>query len=259
MRKIKRITTLIAAVGIWAGVSMSASASVTFTGTATAGNGDALQATATFETLAGNLLQITLANSSTGDAHTTANLLSALFFDGASGLTPVSGIVKAGQVQWVSGVGTPLGSDLDVGKEWAYAYTGGSGSESLGSNPPHNATAGVSSSGFGWFGQGNFAPSGVALDGAPYGLVPLGFMTDITHTHDGLSNGQSDPIFENTVILTLSGWTGSDSSIRNVSFQYGTQLTDPNVVPEPTTLIAGALLLLPFGASTLRILRKRTA
>jgi hypothetical protein len=27
-------------------------------------------------------------------------------------------------------------------------------------------------------------------------------------------------------------------------------------VPEPTTLIAGALLLLPFGASTLRIVRK---
>jgi hypothetical protein len=34
----------------------------------------------------------------------------------------------------------------------------------------------------------------------------------------------------------------------------------PNMaVPEPTTMIAGALLLLPFGASTLRILRKRTA
>ena len=31
-------------------------------------------------------------------------------------------------------------------------------------------------------------------------------------------------------------------------------------VPEPTTMIAGALLLLPFGASTLRVLRKhRTA
>jgi hypothetical protein len=29
------------------------------------------------------------------------------------------------------------------------------------------------------------------------------------------------------------------------------------IVPEPTTMIAGALLLLPFGASTLRILRKR--
>jgi hypothetical protein len=30
-------------------------------------------------------------------------------------------------------------------------------------------------------------------------------------------------------------------------------------VPEPTTMIAGALLLLPFGASTLRMLRKRQA
>jgi hypothetical protein len=31
------------------------------------------------------------------------------------------------------------------------------------------------------------------------------------------------------------------------------------VVPEPTTVLAGALLLLPFGASTLRILRKKIA
>jgi hypothetical protein len=31
------------------------------------------------------------------------------------------------------------------------------------------------------------------------------------------------------------------------------------VVPEPTTMIAGALLLLPFGASTLRVLRNRKA
>jgi hypothetical protein len=28
------------------------------------------------------------------------------------------------------------------------------------------------------------------------------------------------------------------------------------VVPEPTTVLAGALLLLPLGASTLRILRR---
>ena len=33
--------------------------------------------------------------------------------------------------------------------------------------------------------------------------------------------------------------------------------TEFDVVPEPTTMIAGALLLLPFGASTLRILRKK--
>jgi hypothetical protein len=33
----------------------------------------------------------------------------------------------------------------------------------------------------------------------------------------------------------------------------------PTPVPEPTTMIAGALLLLPFGASTLRIVRKNRA
>ncbi len=36
-------------------------------------------------------------------------------------------------------------------------------------------------------------------------------------------------------------------------------LVPPAAVPEPTTMVAGALLLLPFGASTLRILRRRTA
>lgn len=37
---------------------------------------------------------------------------------------------------------------------------------------------------------------------------------------------------------------------------YDFELTAP--VPEPTTVIAGALLLLPFGVSTLRILRKKS-
>jgi hypothetical protein len=36
-------------------------------------------------------------------------------------------------------------------------------------------------------------------------------------------------------------------------------LANVTVVPEPTTMIAGALLLLPFGASSLRVLRRRTA
>ena len=37
------------------------------------------------------------------------------------------------------------------------------------------------------------------------------------------------------------------------------QLSNITPVPEPTTMVAGALLLLPFGASTLRMLRRRTA
>jgi hypothetical protein len=35
------------------------------------------------------------------------------------------------------------------------------------------------------------------------------------------------------------------------------QIDNVSMVPEPTTMMAGALLLLPFGASTLRILRKK--
>jgi hypothetical protein len=43
---------------------------------------------------------------------------------------------------------------------------------------------------------------------------------------------------------------------RNVLAQFDVTLA---TVPEPTTMIAGALLLLPFGVSTLRILRKKAA
>jgi hypothetical protein len=36
-------------------------------------------------------------------------------------------------------------------------------------------------------------------------------------------------------------------------------LLNPTAVPEPSTMIAGALLLLPFGVSTLRVLRRNRA
>jgi hypothetical protein len=60
-------------------------------------------------------------------------------------------------------------------------------------------------------------------------------------------NGESAPGFN------MSAQAGGTAATQ---FTY----TFKSVVPEPTTMIAGALLLLPFGASTLRILRKtRTA
>lgn len=57
---------------------------------------------------------------------------------------------------------------------------------------------------------------------------------------------------------TFYGYTAAGG--YNPTVTGGAAITDVGpVVPEPTTMIAGALLLLPFGASTLRILRKRTA
>jgi len=47
-------------------------------------------------------------------------------------------------------------------------------------------------------------------------------------------------------LVTTPG--GNDFALDNISL---------TAVPEPTTIISGALLLLPFGASTLRILRRK--
>jgi hypothetical protein len=73
---------------------------------------------------------------------------------------------------------------------------------------------------------------------------------------DGACNlVSSDPSSLNYVPLYPTGYLWD--AYAQIIYTYN----EPSVVvPEPTTMIAGALLLLPFGASTLRILRKnRTA
>jgi hypothetical protein len=64
-----------------------------------------------------------------------------------------------------------------------------------------------------------------------------------------------------TFIISIPGIT-ANSIISDVSMIFGTTdyATDHTVpltvIPEPTTMIAGALLLLPFGLSSLRALRR---
>jgi len=68
-----------------------------------------------------------------------------------------------------------------------------------------------------------------------------------------------------TFQFTLNGQGGFlESNISGITFLFGTgsdySTTTRTVVPEPATLVAGALLLLPLGVSAVRILRKnRTA
>jgi hypothetical protein len=60
-----------------------------------------------------------------------------------------------------------------------------------------------------------------------------------------------------TMLTALTGLTAEADLVAIVSPDGQSYVV---AVPEPTTMLAGALLLLPFGASTLRILRKtRTA
>jgi hypothetical protein len=63
--------------------------------------------------------------------------------------------------------------------------------------------------------------------------------------------------------VNINSTLGFDSVVATSSqyaFEFDNVAYSATPVPEPTTMIAGALLLLPFGASTIRFLRKaRTA
>jgi hypothetical protein len=51
----------------------------------------------------------------------------------------------------------------------------------------------------------------------------------------------------------------SAAHVQNTSGPQGSGWIGTTAVPEPTTMIAGALMLLPFGVSALRVLRNRKA
>jgi hypothetical protein len=230
MRKLQLAISV--AVGIFAVAVTSALASITFSASDLPDN---LSASATFTDLGGGDLQVTLVNTYTGDTVDQSHVLTALFFSGAAGLTPVSALAAPGSLQWVAGASTVAGG-ADVGANWQYV-----------------SGQGISSAGFGIFSAGNFPPSPSAtLDGSAWGLVSAGYAG--LHL-DGLD---SRTYIQDSVIFVLSGFKGDLSGISDVSFQYGTGLEDPNIpaVPETTTVLAGALLLLPLGASAFRILRR---
>jgi hypothetical protein len=89
-------------------------------------------------------------------------------------------------------------------------------------------------------------------------------------TLGGPANGYGTQVLgDNDIVLTgVSLLTGKDTlqwdpngtplptTEQNTQDAYNTQ-GDWVPVPEPSTLISGAMLLLPFGASTLRILRRK--
>ena len=97
--------------------------------------------------------------------------------------------------------------------------------------------------------------------------------TSLVHVWDwtlngGLGGDVVSGVTLNSILATYGTWevmrayayigdTGGPSS-GSVDINSIT-VSDVSPVPEPTTMIAGALLLLPFGATTLRMLRKNRA
>ena len=198
-----------------------------------------LAASADF-TLSGTHLIVTLTNTSSSDVLVPTDVLTAVFFTlaGNPSLGRVSAVLGAGSSVFYDPDGQP--ADGIVGGEWAYLS---------GIVAPGGANQGISSSGLGLFGGANFPGSDLAnplaLDGLQYGILSAGDNTATGNPGGILGSGG---LIKNSVVFTLSGLTeafvADASTITNISFQYGTDLAEPNIptVPEPATM-----LLLGFG------------
>ena len=241
----KRLATALTVGALLLGTGSAAKAATIFTGT----NG-ALSAEAAF-TFSGDTLTIVLRNTAaSGTDLTPGATLSGLFFDltGDPTLTPVSALLDAGDILVNTSDCTinPCAGATNVGGEWSYGKNAG-GTQQI-------ASAGYAAVSFPNFGGLDFAgpPSG-SLDGIQGGITDCGYVA-------GSGNGgiEGSLLISCAAVFTLTGVSGLDADdLSNVSFQYGTALTETNVpgdnptsdnptatghsfpppVPEPASLI----------------------
>lgn len=186
-----------------------------------------------FDTSGTNLL-VTLSNTSTNDVLVPVDVLTGVFFNISPILTPVSATLHSGSTVFY---GPSNGGNL--GGEWANVNN-----QLNGIRPPD----GISSSGLGIFGSGNFGGANLqgpsSTDGLQYGLTSAG---------DNLGTGNAAvtggfALTQYSVDFILSGLPGGfdpSTGITNVLFQYGTGLDEPTIpgnppstpVPEPGTMV----------------------
>lgn len=226
---------------------------VTFTGTGT-GSFANLSAKATFDVV-GSQLIVVLSNISSADVLAPADVLTGIFFDYnglALPLTSTSAVLTGGSSVFFG----PVDPGDVVGGEWAYG-------SSL-SGAPLSAKNGISSSGLGLFGAATFP--GNDLDGNAASVNGVGY--GITSSGDNLLTGNqkvtgSVPLIKSSVTFTLTGLpTGFNlAGLGNVSFQYGTALTEPNITggkdPSGEPSVPGPAAAIPFGIGFLAALRRR--
>ena len=200
-------------------------------------------------------------------ASASLNLVADGGFENPSAVQPFQTFNISGTV----GAWTVASGSVDlIGNYWRAAE----GSQSLDLSGYQNGTISQSLSLSPGTYKLTFAESGNP-DGPPdlkHLLVTLGGSTqtfDYNYVNQGTTRGNMQWLTQ-TAYFSVTATSGSTLVFQDGSVLansgYGPPGTTPwgvalddvqlTAVPEPTTLIAGALLLLPFGASTLRILRR---
>jgi hypothetical protein len=234
------ITVLVLAFGV-----SEAGATATFVGSTSSNDGLSAMAEFTITGDAGaRQLTIILTNTDTTDPNVPAEVLTGLFFNlGTGSFIPVSATIAAGDIVQGSECTVPAdcgATQTNVGGEFSYIYSGG--------------LQGISSSGYidGDANAGNFNGPNLddpaALDGINFGIVPDLWVAG-ANTNTGLTK---EPLIAGAVTFVLDIPDNlSESDIKNVTFQYGTALSEPhfngdttgglssngnNSVPEPAAL-----------------------
>ena len=232
---LKSVSALSVVVSVHAGA-----APVLFTGSS-----GSLAATVSFD-IVGSQLQVVLSNTSTGDVLVPTDVLTAVFFNitGNPLLTRNSAI--SGGPTYLGSTNVSAGGTV-VGGEWAYRNA----------LSQYLANSGVSSSGLGIFGPGDRF-LGANLSGP---TTPNGLEYGLASAGDNLATGNPGGVLDeeltrSSVSFLLTTPSPFDlSAISNVTFQYGTALSEghfsgtrPASVPEPGTLgLAGLALLATAG------------
>ena len=226
MKKALQIVLAVVLIGAFA--RSASAASITFVGSS-----GTLAAATRITDLGGGLLRIELGNFGSA-AVIPVDVLTGVFFDGnnavLSSLGNVSAITSATTTITnpnACGSGSsacPSGANLNVGGEFASA-----------ANPLGVYDFGISSSGLGIFGQGNFIgpdlSNPTAVNGLNFGMVSI---------PNGISGGAnpqvlSQPLLRGVVTFNVQGQVGFNpaTGITGVRFQYGTALTDANFIGTP--------------------------
>lgn len=219
-----------------------------------ASSGD-LAANVTFQ-ISGTDLLVTLTNTSTVDCMVPTDILTGVFFDlyNSATLTPItlnpdSAILKTGSHVDELIITNP--GQIHSVAIYPYTNVGGEFAYASGLSDPRVATQGISSTGLGLFGAGDlfidvtdpaYASYNYAgpesPDGLQYGIASAG--DDPSTGKGGLSG---EPLIKNSVVFTFSDFSIDPAliAVSNVSFQYGTDLSEtrirPPPVPEPATML----------------------